>query len=77
MNALRGRADAAQIERARREVLVGAIQELAVMDGQANAMASGEFYAGNPRYTEVYLEQVLQISAKQREMTSTIIQVDR
>lgn len=54
--------DPAQIERARREVLVGAIQELSAMDGQAGAMASGEFYAGDPRHTEVYLEQVRQVA---------------
>jgi zinc protease len=54
--------DSAQIERARREVLVHAIQELASMDGQAGAMASGEFYAGNPRHTEVYLEQVKSVT---------------
>jgi zinc protease len=54
--------DHAQIERARREVLVGAIQELSAMDGQAGAMASGEFYAGNPRHTEVYLEHVRQVT---------------
>ena len=52
----------AEIERARREVLVGAIQELASMDGQASAMASGEFYAGDPRHTEVYLEHVRKVS---------------
>ena len=51
----------AQLDRARREVLVGAIQELAAMDGQAAAMASGEFYAGDPRHTETYLEQVRQV----------------
>lgn len=54
--------DAARIEQARREVLVGAIQQLAAMDGQAGAMASGEFYAGDPRHTEVYLEKVRQVS---------------
>jgi len=54
--------DPVQIERARREVLVGAIQELSAMDGQAGAMASGEFYAGDPRHTEVYLEQVRQVT---------------
>ena len=54
--------EAAQIERARREVLVGAIQELSAMDGQAGAMASGEFYAGDPRHTEVYLEHVRQVT---------------
>ena len=54
--------DSARIEQARREVLVGAIQELSAMDGQAAAMASGEFYAGDPRHTEVYLEQVRQVT---------------
>ena len=54
--------DSARIEQARREVLVGAIQELSTMDGQAGAMASGEFYAGDPRHTEVYLEQVRQVT---------------
>ncbi|MGD9613429.1 MAG: M16 family metallopeptidase [Kiritimatiellia bacterium] len=54
--------EAARIEQARREVLVGAIQELSAMDGQAAAMASGEFYAGDPRHTEVYLEKVRRVS---------------
>ena len=54
--------DPARIEQARREVLVGAIQELSAMDGQAAAMASGEFYAGDPRHTEVYLEQVRRVT---------------
>lgn len=54
--------DSAQIERARRAVLVDAIQELSAMDGQAGAMASGEFYAADPRHTEVYLNQVRQIT---------------
>ena len=54
--------EAARIEQARREVLVGAIQDLTAMDGQAAAMASGEFYAGDPRHTEVYLEQVRKVT---------------
>lgn len=54
--------DAARIEQARREVLVGAIQDLSAMDGQAGAMASGEFYAGNPCQVETYLEQVRQVA---------------
>ena len=54
--------DAARIEKARREVIVGAIQELTAMDGQAHAMASGEFYAGDPRHTEIYLQQVQQVT---------------
>lgn len=54
--------DPARLEQARREVLAGAIQELATMDGQAGSMASGEFYAGNPRHVETYLEQVRQVT---------------
>ena len=54
--------DAAQVERARREVLVHFIQRLATMDGQAHSMASGEFYEGNPRHDETYLEQVRQVT---------------
>lgn len=54
--------DTARIEQARREVLVHAIQNLATMDGQAGSMASGEFYAGNPRHIETYLEQVRQVT---------------
>ena len=54
--------DAARIEQARREVLVNAIQNLATMGGQAGSMASGEFYAGNPRHVETYLEQVRQVT---------------
>ena len=53
---------AGRIEQARREVLVGAIRALTSMDGQAGAMASGEFYAGDPSYTLAYLEQVQQVT---------------
>lgn len=54
--------DAARLEQARREVLVNAIQNLATMGGQAGFMASGEFYAGNPRHIETYLELVRQVT---------------
>lgn len=53
---------AARIEQARREVIVNAIQSLASMNGQAASMASGEFYAGNPRHVETYLEQVRRLT---------------
>jgi zinc protease len=51
-----------RIEQARREVLVSAIRTLTTMDGQAAAMASGEFYAGDPSYTLAYLEQVQRVT---------------
>ena len=53
----------AELERARREVLVWAVNELATMEGQAAAMASGEFYEGNPRRMESYLAQVEAVTA--------------
>ncbi|MDD2240041.1 MAG: pitrilysin family protein [Kiritimatiellae bacterium] len=53
---------AARIEQARREVIVQSIQSLASMNGQAASMASGEFYAGNPRHVETYLEQVRRLT---------------
>lgn len=54
--------DAEQIARARQEVLVGAIRQLTTVEGQASSMASGEFYAGNPRRIEVYLEHVARVT---------------
>ncbi len=59
--------DAARIEQARREVLVHAIQNLSSMNGQASSMASGEFYAANPRHIETYLEQVRQVTPEDLE----------
>jgi len=53
----------AELERARQEVLTWAVNELATMEGQAAAMASGEFYEGNPRRMEGYLRQVEGVSA--------------
>ena len=53
----------AELERARREVLTWAVNELATMEGQASAMASGEFYEGNPRRMEQYLAQVQAVTA--------------
>lgn len=54
--------DAERLERARREVLMSSIQRLSTMEGQAAEMASGEFYAGNPRYAEHYLKQVSSVT---------------
>lgn len=54
--------DPARIEQARREVLAGAIQTLTTMEGQAQSFASGEFYTGDPRFNETYLNLVQQVT---------------
>ena len=54
--------DEAQLERARRGVLVESIRQLASVEGLASSMASGEFYAGDPRRIETYLEQVARVT---------------
>lgn len=51
-----------ELERARREVLTYALGELATMEGQAAEMASGEFYAGDPRVMERYLSEVAAVT---------------
>lgn len=51
-----------QLERARRSLLVGAVQQLATVEGVASSMASGEFYAGDPRRIEGYVERVAKVT---------------
>ncbi len=45
----------AEIDRARRQVLVSTLSALATARGQVHSIASGEFYAGDPRFSEAYL----------------------
>ncbi len=53
----------AEIEKARRGVLVAELSSLQAMDGQASSYASGEFYAGDPLFSERYLAAVQKINA--------------
>jgi zinc protease len=48
----------AEIDKARRQVLMRTIASQQDMRGQVDAMAGGEFYAGNPRFSEMYLAQL-------------------
>lgn len=52
-----------EIEKARRQVLVHELGGLQTMAGQASSYGSGEFYAGNPRHAEFYLEQLQTVTA--------------
>ncbi|HMP77796.1 MAG TPA: pitrilysin family protein [Kiritimatiellia bacterium] len=56
---------AAEIEKARRNLLVSELDELQTMHGQASSYASGEYYTGNPRFSEIYLAGLAQVTPEQ------------
>lgn len=51
-----------EIDKARRQVLVSSIRNLQSVRGQVDAIASGEFYAGDPRFTERYIETLTTVT---------------
>lgn len=53
---------AAEIDKARRMMLVSELSTLQTMHGQASSYASGELMTRNPRYGEVYLEQLQRVT---------------
>ncbi len=55
----------AEIEKARRNVLVAELDDLQTMSGQAANYASGEFYTGNPRFSEIAISGLEQVTAEQ------------
>jgi zinc protease len=55
----------AEIEKARRNVLVAELDDLQTMSGQAANYASGEFYTGNPRFAEIALAEIERVTAEQ------------
>lgn len=57
--------EAAELEKARRMVLMGELSGLQTMEGQAYSYASGEFYAGDPHFSERYLRAVAKVTAAQ------------
>lgn len=62
---MQGEFSAAEIEKARRNVLVSELDDLQTMSGQAANYGSGEFYTGNPRFSEIYLAQLESVTAEQ------------
>ncbi len=54
----------AEIEKARRMVLVNELSSLETMDGQASNYGVGEFYAGDPCFSERYIAAVEQVTAE-------------
>lgn len=51
-----------ELAKARRQTLVGELASLQTASGQAGSYASGEFYVGNPRFSEIYLERLQAIT---------------
>lgn len=56
-----------ELEKAKRTMLVSELGALQTAGGQAGSYASGEFYAGNPRFGEFYLASVERVTAAQLE----------
>ena len=51
-----------EMAKARRQTLVQELAQLQTASGQASSYASGEFYAGNPRFSEIYLQRLQAIT---------------
>lgn len=54
-----------EINKARRQILTSELSPLQTMSGQAGNYASGEFYAGDPRFAETYLQKVATVTPEQ------------
>ena len=52
------------IAKARRNAMISELGELQTMSGQASSYGAGEYYAGNPRFSERYLELIDQVDNK-------------
>lgn len=72
----RGEFTKAEVAKAQRQVLVNELGGLQTMSGQAASYGNGEFYTGNPRYAEFYLEQVQTVTPdKLREVARRYLTV--
>jgi len=47
-----------EVEKARRLLITSTLSEYQTMEGQARSFAVGEFYAGDPRFSEIYLRRL-------------------
>jgi len=54
----------ADLEKAKRNVIVSALAALQTARGQANSIGSGAYYAGNPRFSEQYIASIETINRK-------------
>lgn len=66
-----------EIEKARRQTVVNELASLQTASGQASSYASGEFYAGNPRFSEIYLQRLQAITPERlREVAARYLHPD-
>ncbi len=66
-----------EIAKARRQTLVQELAQLQTASGQASSYASGEFYAGNPRFSEIYLQRLQAITPERlREVAARYLTLD-
>ena len=66
-----------EIAKARRQTLVQELAQLQTASGQASSYASGEFYAGNPRFSEIYLQRLQAITPERlREVAARYLTPD-
>ncbi|HMO50509.1 MAG TPA: pitrilysin family protein [Kiritimatiellia bacterium] len=49
------------IAKAKRNHVIAELGALQTMSGQASSYGAGEFYTGNPRFSEYYLEKIMQV----------------
>lgn len=52
-----------EIDKALRMLLAGELSELESVKGQASGYAAGEFFSGDPRFTETYLKRIRTVDA--------------
>ncbi|HMP74279.1 MAG TPA: pitrilysin family protein, partial [Kiritimatiellia bacterium] len=52
-----------EIEKARRNQLVHQLSSLQTMSGRASSFGAGEYYTGDPRFAETYLQQLSHVTA--------------
>ena len=66
-----------ELAKARRQTLVHELASLQTAGGQAGSYASGEFYAGNPRFSEIFLQRLQDITPDQlREVAARYLGVN-
>lgn len=51
-----------ELEKAKRQILVSELNDLKTVRGQASSFGAGEFFAGDARYSETYLERVTRLT---------------
>ena len=54
-----------ELEKARRQVISSELSDLQTMNGQASNYASSEFFVGNPRFNELYMKAILDVTPEQ------------